>query len=67
MGETGEMLEPQDKRRQSARYSNRANTSSLFMHHAKKHASHKNLHPTQFPYPTALPRCFALPTRTRKK
>ena len=33
----------------------------------KKHASHKNLHPTQFPYPTALPRCFALPTRARQK
>ena len=32
----------------------------------KKPASHKNLLPTQFPYPTALSRCFALPTRVRK-
>ena len=33
----------------------------------KKHASHKHLHTTQFPYPTAILRCFALPTRARKK
>ena len=31
--------------------------------HEKIHASHKNLCPIQFPYPTALLRCFALPTR----
>ena len=49
------------------RYFNRANASLLFTPHAKKHASQKNLHPTQFPHPTALSRCFALPTRARKK
>ena len=49
------------------RYFNRTNASSLFTPHAKIHASHKNLHLTQFPYPTALSRCFALPTRTRKR
>ena len=31
------------------RYFNRANTISLFTPHSKKHASHKNLLPTQFP------------------
>ena len=45
---------------------NRTNTSSLFTPHAIKHASNKNLHPTQFPYPTALPRCLALPTACEK-
>ena len=44
-----------------------APTLALFTPHAKKHASHKNLHPTQFPNPTALPRCFTLPTCARKK
>ena len=27
----------------------------------------KNLRPTQFPNPTVIPRCFALPTHARKK
>ena len=48
------------------RYFNRANASSLFTPHNKKHASHKNLHPAHFPNPTAILCCFALPTRARK-
>ena len=45
-------------------------TPSLVLHSRltpKKHTSHKNLRPTQFPNPTVIPRCLALPTRTRKK
>ena len=33
----------------------------------KKNTSHKNLPPTQFLNPTVILRCFALPTRARKK
>ena len=39
----------------------------LLMPHEKIYTSHLNLHPTQFPIPTVLPCCFALPTRTRQK
>ena len=39
----------------------------LVMPHEKIHTSHLNLCPTQFPYPKALPRCFALPTCTQQK
>ena len=49
------------------RYFNHAIISSSFTPHAKNHTSHQNLRPTQFPNPTVLPRCFALPTRARKK
>ena len=49
------------------RYFNHAIISHSFTPPAKKHTSHQNLRPTQFPNPTVIPRCFALPTRARKK
>ena len=56
----------------SLRYANRTNTihaNTICVSHAsrKNHTSQLNLHPTQFPYPTALLRCSALPTRARQK
>ena len=48
-------------------YFNHAIISHSFTPTAKNHTSHQNLRPTQFPNPTVLPRCFALPTRARKK
>ena len=43
-------------------------TLYLFIHASwKNHAPHLNLCRTQFPYPTTLLSCFALPTRMRQR
>ena len=49
------------------RYFNHAIIRHSFTPTAKNHTSHQNLRPTQFPNPTVIPRCFAVPTHARKK